>query len=470
MRDKTQYIIFALYLIISILGCSKKDSEVVARFGEQCITMAEFQTAYLEVLKQPDKYDSKELREAFLDEMINRRILAQAAKDMELPQDELTQLKLEAYHNKCLRETHYQQVIEPRISIDDSLVTEVYRYTREQRKLKHLFFPSPVLADSAYKLLQHGVGFDDLATIVFQDSALAQSGGDLGWVYWDQLEFDMAVQAFRQKVNTFSAPVKSSYGYHIIFVDDLRREVFVTKTDLELHREDAEYMVKTKLGEKIAYEYISSMMENASIQVRPSELELVGRTLKKLFSESSDDNLSRKSLAPEEIDSLETTLWDVRNRPLFYVDNEIFTIGQFVTSLAYIPPYLVRRSYKTALDYVIRDALLTREAKNIGLDKDRDVRIKSRLFEEYRLQIALRKKIIEQIQVSDAEIQKMYEEMTASSASKKPLDNYKEDLRRIIHDQKRATEVPRYLQQLKTGLSIEKNSELIHRYSDGITN
>ncbi|MDP3682366.1 MAG: hypothetical protein Q8S01_00395, partial [Ignavibacteria bacterium] len=50
-----------------------KDDPVVAKFGESQITLGEYRIAYLQLIKNPRVFDSKELRENFLDQMIQQR-------------------------------------------------------------------------------------------------------------------------------------------------------------------------------------------------------------------------------------------------------------------------------------------------------------------------------------------------------------------------------------------------------------
>ncbi|MFQ6009071.1 MAG: peptidylprolyl isomerase, partial [Candidatus Zixiibacteriota bacterium] len=148
----------------------------------------------------------------FLKILIDYRLLAAKAKEIGLDQDEHIQLKVDAYRNKCLRDAHYEKVIAPKIEYDEQDVKEAYRFWREQRRVKHLFFPEKAQADSAYRLLlAHPERFDMLAEAVFDDTTLANSGGDLGWVYWEQMEYDMGQAAFRLPLNQISQPLRSTF-------------------------------------------------------------------------------------------------------------------------------------------------------------------------------------------------------------------------------------------------------------------
>jgi parvulin-like peptidyl-prolyl isomerase len=457
-----------ILLIFFVSNCTNNADKTVAQFGNHKITLSEFRIAYLEALKQPKVFDSRVTRENFLDELINRKLLAEAAQKQGLDQDERLQFQVAAYKNKCLRDEHYRRIIEPKVKFDEDLLKQTYIFTREQRRIKHLFFENKVPADSAYHWLLSGkTSFDELATILFKDTTLANSGGDLGWVDWDQMEFDLANAAFNSELNSISKPVRSTYGYHILKVVDWKKNPLISEPEYQQHRDNTSHLLKLKMGEKIAFEYIEQMMNGTKIQVRSDAVRFVGEKLQQLPTQSPTDT----TINLEAIESVQASLWDMRNEPIIYIDNETITIGQFIANLAYLPRSALKRSYKTVLDYSIRDFKLTQQASDMGLEKKSEtVQLKTKLFEEYRLQIMLRKKIIDRIKVTDEEIKQTYQGMISNKNLNIPFEEYREVLARNILKDKKATEVPELIKKLREGLTIQKNVQIIHEYYDSISN
>lgn len=78
------------------------------------------------------------------------------------------------------------------------------------------------LADSLHALLLRGADFETLATAHSEDPGSAAQGGDLGWLQrgGTALEFDQT--AFSLPDGGLSAPVRTEFGYHIIFVERSR--------------------------------------------------------------------------------------------------------------------------------------------------------------------------------------------------------------------------------------------------------
>jgi peptidyl-prolyl cis-trans isomerase D len=75
-------------------------------------------------------------------------------------------------------------------------------------------------AEEVLKQLKGGAKFEDLATKFSQDPGSAKNGGSLGWVLKGQTVPEFEKAAFSLPKGSTSDLVQSSYGFHIIRVDD----------------------------------------------------------------------------------------------------------------------------------------------------------------------------------------------------------------------------------------------------------
>ena len=100
-----------------------------------------------------------------------------------------------------------------------------------QRNVSHIFFrgsrddlSAELLADSAYTSLQSGLPWNDVVQQFSQDGSSINSGGDIGWVgYGTQFSADFIDAVLSvDPVASFSPPVQTNYGYHIIRIDSVR--------------------------------------------------------------------------------------------------------------------------------------------------------------------------------------------------------------------------------------------------------
>ena len=76
-------------------------------------------------------------------------------------------------------------------------------------------------AESIIKKLDKGEKFSDLAKKNSDDSATAKKGGDLGWISKGDMVSEFDAAAFKLKKGKYTtSPVKTTYGYHIIYKED----------------------------------------------------------------------------------------------------------------------------------------------------------------------------------------------------------------------------------------------------------
>ncbi len=462
-------IIIRRLLIVSLflLSCSQP-SDTVAHIGKQRISLAEFRMAYLEVLKQPTMFDSPQLREQFLNEMIERRLLAEEARRMGLDKNEHFILRAQAHTDKALREAHFQAKIKPQIKISDDDLRQVYAFTQEERRIRHLFCETKTQAEHVYRRLQEGVTFAELASQLFAASTLATNGGDLGWVQWEQLEYDLAMTAFTLPIGVVSRPVESSHGFHIIRVDDYRRQLLLSEDEFHRRERRVRGMLEKKVGDKLAAAYIRDLMAKKKIRVHPKTLRIVGEKLAMVLRRvpAATDQMQQMQLNDLELQQLESGLWDIRHQVLAELDETPLTVGAFIAGLNYVPYSETYRSLKTALDFVLRDLALTQEAKAMKLHKTPFVQMKSRIFQDYVLQMALRTKLIQDIRVDEAEIDAFYQRHLDKRFKNMPYEKVHDIVARQALEEKRQTTIDALIENLKAQQKIETNPQIIHNYYD----
>ena len=105
---------------------------------------------------------------------------------------------------------------------------------REQRKAKHILIGLAADADtetqnkakteieSVLARINSGESFEALAKEKSQDPGSASNGGDLGWITKGMMVPEFETALYKMKKAEISAPVKSSFGYHIIKLDDVK--------------------------------------------------------------------------------------------------------------------------------------------------------------------------------------------------------------------------------------------------------
>ena len=142
-------------------------------------------------------------------------------------------------------------------------------------------------AESIIKELDKGAKFDELAKKYSDDLTNAKDGGDLGWVAIGDMVEEFETAAFKLAKGKYTAsPIKTRYGYHIIYktdekakasLDSMKDEIIETlitnklNSDSTLHNETLE-KIRKDAGLKFednelkkAYdEYLANQKKNAS--------------------------------------------------------------------------------------------------------------------------------------------------------------------------------------------------------------
>jgi peptidyl-prolyl cis-trans isomerase D len=132
---------------------------------------------------------------------------------------------------------------EAQVHITDADLRDYYDQHRdqyrvpEQVKVSHILIKTPLpgpdgkvdekgvaeaqqRAEDLLKQIQNGANFEELAKKYSEDPGSAKNGGSLGWIGRGQTVPEFEKVAFSLPKGQISGVVKSSYGFHIIRVDD----------------------------------------------------------------------------------------------------------------------------------------------------------------------------------------------------------------------------------------------------------
>ena len=133
----------------------------------------------------------------------------------------------------------------------------------KEYKSRHILVDDEKLAKDLIAQLNKGAKFDALAKKYSKDPGSGAQGGDLGWA--DPAgyvpEFANALKGL-EKGKMTQTPVKSSFGYHIIKLDDIREG---KKPEIPPYEQVKDRISQQMLSQKIqAYE--TGLREKASIK------------------------------------------------------------------------------------------------------------------------------------------------------------------------------------------------------------
>lgn len=178
-------------------------------------------------MKRQGQPDSPELQQQIRDELINREILAQEAvrKGLAAQPDVRNEMALaqQAVLVRALLSDFMNNSPISDAEVQARYDTIKKQYGDKEYHARHILVPTEEEADKLIAQLKAGANFADLAKKYSQDPGSAPNGGDLDWSAANAYVPEFANALVKLKKGQYTeTPVKSSFGWHIIELDDVR--------------------------------------------------------------------------------------------------------------------------------------------------------------------------------------------------------------------------------------------------------
>jgi len=367
-----------IVIVIILLQCGRQEpaNEMVAKVGNRTISITSFERAYLPVILYGDKFDSPETRKQTLDYLIGDKLLAQEAEKAEMDTFSILKHVTRVAEQKAIARHVYDDWVRKKIPVptDDDLRLAFER-SNKSMLVRHLFASTKSASDSLYAILQSGsMTFEELAARVFTDSLLAADGGSLGWLAWGDLDENLENAAYDAPVGKFTEPVESQYGWHILRVDDYKKQVITSETDY--------LQTKPALNRRI-YERREAIIGKQVLNdfMRDQQVSFNREIAKPVFNAIIARRAPKDDMAPGEREKpLEREFATLRDELAPYMDQTIvsfsgegWTVSGFLERL----PEMGRREFYNNLYLgtanLVRDELLSRAGYAEGYEKAIDV-------------------------------------------------------------------------------------------------
>lgn len=131
---------------------------------------------------------------------------------------------------------------------------EEHKDELEQVDASHILVEDEETAKEVKQKLDDGEDFSELAKEYSIDTANADNGGELGFFTKSTMAEEFSDAAFKLKVGEISDPVKTSYGYHIIKVNEKKDTADKLKDEITKNLNEQKYS-----------DYLKELYDNANI-------------------------------------------------------------------------------------------------------------------------------------------------------------------------------------------------------------
>lgn len=250
-----------------------RSQERLAVVAGHIITKDAFQSSYAEYLLKTGTQDNYAGRRAFLDNLINHALVVRSMRDGGIEQEHRYQYEKEAIRTKLLIDAHLAHVLFDTMNVSERELRALFNRMNTRIKARHLFARTRPEADSLYNRLGNGERFEDLAREIFTDPVLASRGGSVGFFGFDEMDPAFEDAAYRLAVGEISRPVRTTYGYSIIQVEERIEHPLLTETDFESKKGQLRTYLNRRKRTEARFEYSRRVAEAADISFEAKTLE-----------------------------------------------------------------------------------------------------------------------------------------------------------------------------------------------------
>lgn len=192
-------------------------------------TEVELEAASQGLIDVGERLDTKDpVFGQILDQLIDQKLLAQEALARGLDQDEGSRHRLHAARERILGNLYVEKLVSE--EVDESAVLKMYQAQVELQQLgeevliRHILVKTEAEAQKLHADLKAGKEFAELAFTYSIDRVTSAEGGLMGYYLPDELSDPFPRVINRTAVGAISPPFETELGWHILKVDDRRRE------------------------------------------------------------------------------------------------------------------------------------------------------------------------------------------------------------------------------------------------------
>ncbi len=347
----------------------------LARAGDRLITVAAFKRSYLPILLYTDATDTPEVRARVLQNLIDQKLLARQAEREELDTlSALSSLRRSMEKSIITRKLYAEWVRDRLDSIPEEKVQEAFQHSRAKLLVRHLFTNDSVEASRFHDILTRDpAAFNTLARTSFRDTGLAANGGLLGWMSFGEMDPEFEEAAYALQPGEISPPVKTRFGFHILKVDQIQRELLATADDYALARPRLLRILRQREEAELSERVVEDFMTRANLEFDPRVAPMVWQRIATWVGTMSGD-MPREQVGNHELPSLRIDLQPLLQEPMLQFAETTWTVSDFLDHLPEMNRQLLFRDLKKGTAFLVRDEILLQEGRRRGLSASREVR------------------------------------------------------------------------------------------------
>src|SRR6185437_2707192 len=202
------------------------DDPVVARVDGAVVHRSDVAAAQRQLPEQYQHVPIEQIYPQLLNQVVTGRLLAAAGRKAKLADDPEVKKRLADAQDRIIEDVYINRAVEAGVT-DAKLHEQYEKFLKEQKpkeevSARHILVATEDEAKAIIAQLDKGADFATLAKEKSTDPA-KDTGGDLGFFARDGMVPEFADAAFKLGKGEYTkTPVHTSYGWHVIKLDDRR--------------------------------------------------------------------------------------------------------------------------------------------------------------------------------------------------------------------------------------------------------
>jgi parvulin-like peptidyl-prolyl isomerase len=387
------------------LSCGKTEEKVVARVGDEVVTVGQMKDSYLAISPgaRPVLMTIEE-REQFARDVVSKEILVMEARKIGF--DRMPEIvdMVQAEIRKHAWQAYYEDKVKSRVKVTEDELQELYAMQRYQYHLGWIFLRSGALANDISERIKRGEDFHELATMYSLDTS-RERGGDLGVRALGTMPDDVEKKIMEMSPGEISEPIP--YEGYAILVKVISKEP-IEQQDFESSRTGLSSLAQMKAENKVHRELAKQVRAKYNLVFNDDVLDLIASTTAALYASGTASPGQVPDFSDEELARVVATYeggeWRVRT----YVEKLRAQRGMISPGAG-----TDAETVRSLIQDFIGGELWFVEITNEGYDRLPEVTRAVERTQEEMTVTAMHGHVIRDVAVDDEKLREFYEENRA---------------------------------------------------------
>lgn len=386
-----------LAAVVGACGDVDDGAAVVATVDGLEMTEDDVLRSYVDYLVTTGQNDTEANRRRHVEALVDAYLLGAEAERLGIGEDSAFQAASRLARRRLIGSRYYETAVLDTLAAPTEAEARIaYALGQEQRVVRHLYFTSERATDAAYARLEDGGSFLEEAQALYDTDD--PSAGSLGSVSYWQLDDAFAEAAFSTPVGSYSEPVRTRLGWHIILVEDRVRNPVLTEDEFVRRRQGVESQLRLRRRRLEGDSFVRRFMEDRNVSVNRPALLALQEAIRDLEGDPLPDaQQGDDSFTPGEQAEILGAFRPDTPLATFDLDGQTgtFTLADYVFWLDGLPAEEARTRVGASLGRALRNEALARAGEAAGIEDDPDVRHELARRERLRLADELRRRLRE---------------------------------------------------------------------------